>query len=199
MPKTPYDYLVKVVVVGDSNVGKSCLVRRFTEDRYDDENNATVGVDFKLTTIEAAGSVVRLTVWDTAGQERFRALTPSYYRNAQGVIYIYDVSRRESFEKLDHWIAELEAVRPNAGLVKILVGNKVDLDRDVSRVEAKAFAERHSMHFLEASAKSAIGVRDVFQDVVDQVLDTPALLATTLPGPSSLKVSQQSDERGLCC
>jgi len=205
-PGNAYDYLFKIVLVGDSSVGKSSLVVRFTEDKFSDEVMATVGVDFKLTTIDVpGGGRVRLTVWDTAGQERFRALTPSYYRGAQAVIFCYDVSKRETFEALDHWLRELENVLPDAGagLVKLVVGNKIDVaERAVDRSDGEAWARRRGALFAESSAKESVGVKEVFHEVVYKILDTPALLATALPGPSNLNVrgDKQSDhEPGLCC
>uniref|UniRef100_A0A8D2ZN25 RAB18A, member RAS oncogene family n=1 Tax=Scophthalmus maximus TaxID=52904 RepID=A0A8D2ZN25_SCOMX len=117
---------LKILIIGESGVGKSSLLLRFTDDTFDPEQAATIGVDFKVKTISVDGNKAKLAIWDTAGQERFRTLTPSYYRGAQGVILVYDVTRRETFAKLDNWLNELETYCTRNDLVKMLVGNKID-------------------------------------------------------------------------
>jgi len=116
---------LKLLIIGESGVGKSSLLLRFTDDAFDAEQAATIGVDFKVKTITINGDKVKLAIWDTAGQERFRTLTPSYYRGGQGAILVYDVTNRESFQKIDNWLNELETYATNHDLIKMLVGNKV--------------------------------------------------------------------------
>jgi Ras-related protein Rab-18 len=153
---------------------------------------------------------VKLTVWDTAGQERFRTLTSSYYRGAQGVIMVYDVTRRDSFENLDTWLKEIKLYSPNSGegVVKLLVGNKIDLERRVPREEAEAWARSNGMLFLEASAKTRTGIRQCFMEVVQKILEDPDLLMNTVPGRPKLQLRPQArhgtalledDDEGLCC
>jgi Ras-related protein Rab-18 len=134
--------------------------------------------------MEVKGRRVKLSIWDTAGQERFRTITSSYYRGAQGIILVYDVSNRESFEALPRWYSELETY-VSSSVVKIVVGNKVDKEfsRQVSTSEGQAFATRMSSLFIEASAKTSIGVREAFQEVVERILDTPELWAPVTPDP----------------
>ncbi|XP_032145756.1 ras-related protein Rab-18-like isoform X2 [Sapajus apella] len=117
---------LKILIIGESGVGKSSLLLRFTDDTFDPELAATIGVDFKVKTISVDGNKAKLAIWDTAGQERFRALTPSYYRGAQGVILVYDVTRRDTFVKLDNWLNELETYCTRNDIVNMLVGNKID-------------------------------------------------------------------------
>ncbi|XP_043823097.1 ras-related protein Rab-18 isoform X2 [Dromiciops gliroides] len=117
---------LKILIIGESGVGKSSLLLRFTDDTFDPELAATIGVDFKVKTISVDGNKAKLAIWDTAGQERFRTLTPSYYRGAQGVILVYDVTRRDTFVKLDNWLNELETYCTRNDIVKMLVGNKID-------------------------------------------------------------------------
>merc|ERR1712112_94651 len=119
---------LKILIIGDSGAGKSSLLLRFTDDTFDPEQAATIGVDFKVKTLNVDGNRAKLAIWDTAGQERFRTLTPSYYRGAQGVIVVYDVTNRESFSKIENWLTELETYSTNQDLVKMLVGNKCDLE-----------------------------------------------------------------------
>ena len=129
--------------------------------------------------------VVKATIWDTAGQERFRTLTSSYYRGAHGVLLVYDVTRPETFQHLNQWLSEIEMYSPNGGkgVVKLLVGNKSDLeaDRAVSTAEGEAWARSKGMLFLESSAKSGDAVKSVFEEVVAKVLESPTLLAASAP------------------
>lgn len=169
---------VKLLLIGNSSVGKSSLLLRFSDEQFlpEDESSATIGVDFRVHKMEVKGKKVKLSIWDTAGQERFRTITSSYYRGAQGVILVYDVSNRESFEALPRWYSELETYVSNS-VVKILVGNKVDKEfsRQVPAAEAQQFAARMSTLFIETSAKTSVGVNEVFQEVVEKILDTPEL------------------------
>ncbi|KAG8989901.1 hypothetical protein FRB90_002023 [Tulasnella sp. 427] len=177
---------IKLLLIGNSSVGKSSLLLRFADETFltEDESSATIGVDFRVSKMEVGGRRVKLSIWDTAGQERFRTITSSYYRGAQGIILVYDVSNRESFEALPKWFTELETyVSPN--VIKILVGNKVDKEfsRAVSEDEGRKFAERMDTLFVEASAKSNIGVQDAFKEVVKQIIATPELWQTTIAQP----------------
>merc|ERR1712029_762652 len=135
---------LKLLIIGESGVGKSSLLLRFTDDAFDAEQAATIGVDFKVKTITINGDKVKLAIWDTAGQERFRTLTPSYYRGGQGVIVVYDVTNRDSFSKIENWLTELETYSTNLDLVKMLVGNKCDLESQGERTVSKEGAEMRS-------------------------------------------------------
>ncbi|CAM9366274.1 unnamed protein product [Chrysoparadoxa australica] len=201
-----YDHLFKILLIGDAAVGKSSIMLRFTEDVFDDHLQSTIGVDFKVKMMEADGKRVKLTIWDTAGQERFRTLTSSYYRGAQGIMMVYDVTRRDTFDNLDRWLEEVETYHPGRGrsVVKLLVGNKVDKDRVVAREEAEGYARRKGMLFLESSAKTKEGIKQVFSEVVQKILENPELLANTAPGrPKNGTVNpaatSQGSGQGGCC
>lgn len=180
----PYDHLFKLLIIGDAGVGKSSILLRFTDDSFDDHIQSTIGVDFKVKHMDVRDKRVKLTVWDTAGQERFRTLTSSYYRGAQGVVLVYDVTQRDSFENLEQWLKEvkLHTSESGEGVVKLLVGNKIDLERNVSREEAEDWARSQGMMFLEASAKTKLGIRQCFLEVVQKILESPAILNNTTPG-----------------
>ncbi|CCA71547.1 probable Ras-related protein Rab-18 [Serendipita indica DSM 11827] len=175
---------LKLLLIGNSSVGKSSLLMRFTDAQFlpEDESSATIGVDFRVCKMEIGGRRVKLSIWDTAGQERFRTITSSYYRGAQGIIVAYDISNRETFDALPRWFTELDTyVTPS--VVKMLVGNKLDKEfsRAVSEDEGRKFAQRNGCLFLEASAKTNVGVREAFQELVEKILDTPELWAPAAP------------------
>mmetsp|Transcript_30272 Transcript_30272/g.36980 ORF Transcript_30272/g.36980 Transcript_30272/m.36980 type:complete len:217 (-) Transcript_30272:312-962(-) len=208
----PYDHLFKILMIGDAGVGKSSMLLRFTDDSFDTHIQSTIGVDFKVKHMDVMDKRVKLTIWDTAGQERFRTLTSSYYRGAQGVVMVYDVTRRDSFENLEQWLKEVKLYSPNngEGVVKLLVGNKIDLDRKVPREEAEDWARSQGMLFLEASAKTKLGIRQCFMEVVQKILEDPDLLTNTAPGrpkmvlkagerKGSIKNIHDDDEEGYCC
>ena len=195
-----YDHLLKVLLIGDAGVGKSSLLLRYTEDKFDEALGSTIGVDFKVKTVEADGKRVKLTLWDTAGQERFRTLTSSYYRGAQGVVLVYDVTRRATFDDLQRWLEEVDAYAPGGGeeVVKLLVGNKIDLeDRQVTEQEATDFARQQAMMYLECSARTRVGIRQAFEEVVLKILDTPALLEAM--GRGANLTQQPAEAAGCSC
>jgi len=198
-----YDHLFKLLLIGDASVGKSSILQRFADNTFDEHLQSTIGVDFKVKMMDAGGKRVKMTIWDTAGQERFRTLTSSYYRGAQGIILVYDVTRRDSFENLSQWLKEVEIYAPGEGkdVVKLLVGNKVDKDRVVSRQDAEAWARSHGMLFVETSAKTKVGIQQVFTEIVQKILENPTLLAGTTPGRSSKQVdlNKPSEKTGGCC
>ncbi|CAG2168511.1 unnamed protein product, partial [Oppiella nova] len=158
-----YDYSFKLLLIGDSGVGKSCLMLRFADDKYIESINSTVGVDFKSRTIELDGKRVRLQIWDTGGQERYSTITSSYYRGAHGIIVVYDVTDMKSFQNVKKWLREIDLyVSDNVN--KIIVGNKCHLTtkKVVDYATANEFAENLGIPFLETSAKQATNVETAF-------------------------------------
>ncbi|XP_060516928.1 ras-related protein Rab-18-B-like isoform X3 [Cylas formicarius] len=166
---------LKILIIGESGVGKSSLLLRFTDDNFDPQQTLTIGVDFKTKKLTVDGNTVKLAIWDTAGQERFRTLTPSYYRDAQGAILVYDVSSYATFAKLEMWLNELETYSTKRNIVKMIVGNKIDHNREVPREEAMNFARRYKTLYIEASAKTKHGVQSAFEELVHKIIQTPGL------------------------
>jgi len=167
-----FDYLFKVIMVGDSGVGKSNLGARFTRDEFMKGSKPTIGVDFAGKTIEVEGSKVRAQIWDTAGQERFKAVSSTYYRNAAAAMVIYDITNRKSFGNVPTWIKELRSLADH-DVVIMMVGNKTDLDhlRAVSTEDGKSLAEQEKILFMETSALSGANVVNAFRLVLASVME----------------------------
>jgi len=165
-----YDYLFKVVLIGDSGVGKSNLLSRFTRNEFNLESKSTIGVEFATRSIQTEGRTIKAQIWDTAGQERYRAITGAYYRGAVGALLVYDISKKITFENIERWLREL---RDNAdpNIVIMLVGNKCDLKhlRTVSTDEGSSFAEKNNLSFIETSALDATNVEDAFSQILTEI------------------------------
>ena len=157
--KRDYDHLFKLVLIGDSGVGKSCFLLRFADDSFTDSYITTIGVDFRFKTIPVSSKTVKLQIWDTAGQERFRTITSAYYRGADGIIMMYDTCDKDSFDNIDEWLKEVNKYA-NENTCKILVGNKSDqaADRQVSFEAGQKKAQEMGLQVLETSAKSNTNV-----------------------------------------
>ena len=166
-----YDYLFKVLLIGNSSVGKSSLLLRFVDNQWSDLFVPTIGVDFKIRTMEIDNKNVKLQIWDTAGQERFKNITASYYRGAHGIFVVYDISDTVSFKNINNWLIEIEK-NANKNVYKILVGNKCDLEdkRTVSYQQGKELAETYGMQFIETSAKSNTNVDEAFHLLGKEVM-----------------------------
>ncbi|GJN92478.1 hypothetical protein Rhopal_005508-T1 [Rhodotorula paludigena] len=189
-PQQSYDMLAKVctlppgprcemLLIGDSGVGKSCLLLRFCDDAWTPSFITTIGIDFKIRTIELEGKRIKLQIWDTAGQERFRTITTAYYRGAMGILLVYDVTDERSFNNIRTWHANVEQ-HASEGVNKILIGNKCDwTDKKViSEQQGQELADELGLRFLETSAKSNINVEQAFfalaSDIKARLIDTAA-------------------------
>lgn len=167
-----YAYLFKYIIIGDTGVGKSCLLLQFTDKRFQPIHELTIGVEFgaRLIEIGEKKTPIKLQVWDTAGQESFRSITRSYYRGSAGALLVYDVTRRETFNHLTRWLEEARN-NSNSNMIIMLIGNKVDLEskRAVSYEEGKAFADTHGLIFIETSAKTAQNVEEAFVSTANSI------------------------------
>eukprot|EP00997_Jenningsia_sp_PLL12_P006802 NODE_3374_length_781_cov_97.823770_g2497_i1.p1 GENE.NODE_3374_length_781_cov_97.823770_g2497_i1~~NODE_3374_length_781_cov_97.823770_g2497_i1.p1 ORF type:complete len:207 (+),score=27.14 NODE_3374_length_781_cov_97.823770_g2497_i1:75-695(+) len=158
-----HDYLFKYIIMGDSGVGKSCLLLQFTDKRFEPVHDLTIGVEFGARMVMIDNKQIKLQIWDTAGQESFRSITRSYYRGASGALLVYDVTRRETFDHLQSWLEDARQ-NSNTNMTIMLIGNKSDLDarRQVSVEEGQEFATQNGLIFLETSAKTAHNVDEAF-------------------------------------
>ncbi|XP_073336906.1 ras-related protein Rab-19-like [Pagrus major] len=167
-----FDFLFKIILIGDSNVGKTCVVQNFKSGVFSEKQQNTIGVDFSVRTLDIEGKKVKMQVWDTAGQERFRTITQSYYRSAHGAIIAYDITRRSTFDSVTHWIKEVELYGAT-NVVLVLIGNKSDLEqeRHVQFEEACNLSkERGILAALETSAKESQNVEEAFMMMARELL-----------------------------
>jgi len=198
-----YDYLFKLLLIGDSGVGKSCLLLRFADDTYTESYISTIGVDFKIRTIELDGKTIKLQIWDTAGQERFRTITSSYYRGAHGIIVVYDVTDQESFNNVRQWLQEIDRYA-SENVNKLLVGNKCDLTtkKVVDYTTAKEYADQLGIPFLETSAKNATNVEQAFMTMAAEIKNRMGPVSSPTDGASSVKINASTPVKqggGGCC
>jgi Ras-related protein Rab-8A len=208
--RADYDYLIKLLLIGDSGVGKSCLLLRFSDDSFTTSFITTIGIDFKIRTIELDGKRIKLQIWDTAGQERFRTITTAYYRGAMGILLVYDVTDESSFNNIRNWIRNIEQ-HASDNVNKILVGNKADMDeskRAVPFAKGQALADEFGIKFFETSAKTNMNVEDVFFTVARDIKQRLAAETDSKSEQSSksapgVKLSapnaQQKPAGGSCC
>ena len=166
-----YDYMFKVLLLGDAGVGKTSLMLRYSEDIFHKTYISTIGIDFKLRNIELEGKRIRLQIWDTAGQERFHAISVSYYRTAMGIMLVYDITRRRSFENIAKWLRHIDE-HAKENVIKLLVGNKCDLQepRAVKREEGEKLAEDYDMCFFETSAKENESIEEAFGCITKEIM-----------------------------
>jgi len=206
-----YDYLIKLLLIGDSGVGKSCLLLRFSDDSFTPSFITTIGIDFKIRTIELEGKRIKLQIWDTVGQERFRTITTAYYRGAMGILLVYDVTDEKSFNNIRNWIRNIEQ-HATESVNKILIGNKCDMveKKVVDSARGKALADEYAIKFLETSAKNSINVEEAFitlaKDIKKRLIDnqdpsvtkggTPPVVAL---GPGATNAGTNGKKSGKCC
>eukprot|EP00754_Rhynchopus_humris_P018341 Rhum_TRINITY_DN14599_c4_g3::Rhum_TRINITY_DN14599_c4_g3_i1::g.102067::m.102067 len=209
--ESDFQYLFKIVLIGDSGVGKSNLMTRYTADEFNVESPSTIGVEFMTKSMKTDNRDVKVQIWDTAGQERFRAISRSIYHGAKGAMLVYDITNQQSFDNIGIWLQELRAhVQPSA--VITLIGNKCDLEakRQVSKEEGEKFAKENGLVFMETSAKTSHGVDDAFVSTARMIYDKiqkglldPAQVAGRPASKSSTtnlaKPYEQKKKDGPCC
>ena len=166
-------YIIKILTLGDTMVGKSSIVLRFSEDKFDDNQFATIGIDFKTKYIKMGDYSVKVLIWDTAGQEKFQNIAKQYYKGANGVLLIYDICNKKSFERVEFWLKELKENNKIDELYICLVGNKIDMEdkREISTEKGEQYAKDNNISFLEVSAKSGKGITELFNKAIKGSMD----------------------------
>jgi len=190
------------LLIGDSGVGKSCLLLRFADDTYTESYISTIGVVFKIRTIELDGKKIKLQIWDTAGQERFRTITSAYYRGAMGIMLVYDITQEKSFENIKNWIRNIEE-NASTDVEKMLLGNKCELNekRQVTKERGEQLAIEYGIKFLETSAKNSINVEEAFftlaRDIKSKMEKRMEASNPPKGGGHQLKANEPSRKPGL--
>ncbi|GKB16609.1 Ras-related protein Rab11C, partial [Tanacetum coccineum] len=205
-----YDYLLKIVLIGDSGVGKSNILSRFTRNEFYLESKATIGVEFATRTLQVEGKTIKAQIWDTAGQERYRAITSAYYRGAVGALLVYDITKRPTFDNVQRWLRELRA-NADSNIVVLMAGNKSDLDhlRAVTAQDGQSLAEKEGLSFLETSALEAVNIEKAFQTILTEIyhiISKKALATQEALGPNGLpgkgttiNIGDSSANTRSCC
>lgn len=201
-----YNFVFKVVLIGESGVGKSNLLSRFTKNEFSHDSRTTIGVEFSTRTVQLDNYTIKAQIWDTAGLERYRAITSAYYRGAVGALLVYDITKQMSYESAERWLKELyDHADPH--IVVMLVGNKADMEshRTVSQKDAALFAEKHCLKFMETSALDSTNVEAAFHEVLKDIhkkvssreVTRGSISAVTISSP--IKSPGQEEERKPCC
>jgi Ras-related protein Rab-8A len=203
--KGPVPIVLKMLLVGDSNVGKSSLLLRFVDDQFSPSFVTTVGIDFKIkdVVLPSCGTKVKLQIWDTAGQERFRTITSAYYRGAQAIVIVYDITNKQSFSHLAYWVSQVKDSTATAGNnpILVIVGNKADLaeQRAVGDVEGRRFAESQGCLFTETSAGTGRGVSAMFVELAERIMVKNDTAAAPVVAVDLHNDSDKKREGGGCC
>jgi len=204
MAKKTYDLLFKLLLIGDSGVGKTCILFRFSDDAFNTTFISTIGIDFKIKTIELKGKKIKLQIWDTAGQERFHTITTSYYRGAMGIMLVYDITNQKSFENIAKWLRNIDE-HANEDVEKMILGNKCDMDesRQISFDKGQQIAREHGIKFMETSAKNNINIERAFHELAEAILTkTPGgrdVNSQELPDRVNLDRRENKTPIGRCC
>ena len=166
-------YIIKIVTLGDSMVGKTSIVYRYFENKFNESILSTIGIDFKTKYIKVRDASVKVLIWDTAGQEKFRNIAKQYYQGANGVLLVFDVSDRKSFERIEYWLNEIKENNKIDSMYAVIVANKIDLvgERVISRDEAEKYAEKNNISYFEVSAKTGEGVAEMFNNITKGTID----------------------------
>ena len=161
---------LKILLIGDTSVGKTSILSKYIDDKFDEVHISTIGVEFKVKSLTIKGKKVKLRIWDTSGQERYRSITQNFYRNANGILYIFDLTRKESFENIKDWL--IESYNCDSKVKKLLVGNKVDLDKNkqMDKQIIENYAEKKEMKYYEVSAKMGTNINKIFRELAESIL-----------------------------
>ena len=194
-----YDMQIKILLIGDSGVGKTSILVRFANDKFSSTFISTIGIDFKIKSLIIKDKTIKLQIWDTGGQERFRTITTSYYRNAEGIVLVYDITDRKSFLSIRNWISQIK-LYTDLNVNIILVGSKCDNinERIISYDEGLELSKDYKIDFFECSAKSNININEIFKTITEQVIER--LLSKDITKPNiTITNIQPIKKRNICC
>lgn len=200
MAKKSYDLLFKLLLIGDSGVGKTCILFRFSDDAFNTTFISTIGIDFKIKTIELKGKKIKLQIWDTAGQERFHTITTSYYRGAMGIMLVYDITNPKSYDNIAKWLRNIDE-HANEDVEKMLLGNKCDRDNErmIRKERGETIAREHGIRFLETSAKANINIEQAFTELAEAILNKQMAGKEQSEFPDKVRVSPPDKSGAKCC
>ena len=173
MEKESYDLLFKLILIGDSCVGKSNILLKYLKNEFDPNSRATVGVEFGTKNILINNKKIKIQIWDTAGEERYRSITSAYYKGAKGAFIVYDITRKSTFDNIDKWISDLK-LNGDQNICIVILGNKSDLDdkREISKEEGIKKSEMYKTAFLETSALSGDNIGKAFDEIIEQIVQS---------------------------
>ena len=195
--KKQKELLYKILLLGDSSVGKTCFLMRYSDNTFQEIHMSTIGLDYKLKNVQLDdGKIVKIQIWDTAGQDRFRSITKNYYKGAHGIILIYDITSRKTFENVKNWVSQIKEEVSDKVII-ILVGNKIDdeSNRKVSKEEGKKMAKDCGLDFFETSAKSGLNIDSTFNELVKKTVET----YSKIDGKGDkLNVKKSGKKKGCC-
>ena len=195
------DTVYKVLLLGDSSVGKTCFLLRYCDKSFQEAHLSTIGLDYRLKSMTLQNDKnIKLQIWDTAGQDRFRAITKNYYKGANGIILIYDVTNKQSYENVKNWLTQIkEEANPN--VIIYLAGNKIDVEEEqrvITTEDGQKIADEYKLPFKETSAKNGINVNEIFQELVEKIDETFSKLEVP-KGEQKNKLSTGGKRRKGCC
>ena len=203
MKEEPYDHLVKILMIGESGVGKTCIIQRFNKNEFSLTHLSTIAIDFKMKVVSVGDEKIKMQIWDTAGQERFNTLTAGFFKGSDGIILCYSITDNKSFENINKWMAQIKSLAP-IDVKVLLVGNKTDLEdeRKISMEQGKEMADKYGIQLFEASAKTGENVTEVFQRMAELVLEK--VMANPRSEDSTRKIGGDGDNLGSskkkkCC
>ena len=193
-----YDHLIKLLMIGDSGVGKTCFLLRFADDNFTSSHLTTIGIDFKLKNMQIDGTNIKLQIWDTAGQERFRTITQTYYKGAMGIILAYDCTDEGSFNNIKTWMQQIK-IHASESVAKVLVGNKCDRpDKKISAEQGEALAKELGIRFFETSAKNKVNIDETFHYIAKEIKDNRLSQPSTSGGVAIRNQKSVTKEKSCC-
>ncbi|CAD8155356.1 unnamed protein product [Paramecium pentaurelia] len=202
--KDTYDLLIKILLIGNSGVGKTQILLRYTENQFKTSFLSTIGIDFKIKKIQVDEKVVKMQIWDTAGQERYQTITQTYYKGAMGIILVFAVNDKETFNDIDKWMNQIKQ-HASDNIIKVLIGNKTDLpDRCITYEQALKMAQKYNIPYFETSAKDGTNINDTFQQIAKTIKEQLEKLPQQQNGAfnklnSAPNQDQQRYEETMCC